>query len=154
MDAMDKEHFLKEKYANLLKQLKGDELGQWGVLSAQGMVEHMSDAIGEAWGRIPRSLQTPPEALEKAKSFAMSDREFRPGTKNSLMPDTAPPLRHPDMAAAIHEIEQELIHFMDYYRAHPHATITNPFFGDLNYQEWLQLLHKHAMHHLKQFNLV
>jgi hypothetical protein len=30
----------------------------------------------------------------------------------------------------------------------------NPFYGDLNYEQNVQLLHKHALHHLKQFGVV
>jgi hypothetical protein len=30
----------------------------------------------------------------------------------------------------------------------------NPFFGDLNFEENVHLLYKHALHHLKQFGVM
>ncbi len=150
---MDKELFFKEQYIPLIKKLTGEEKGNWGVLSAQGMVEHMSESIAIASMRIVHALHTPPEQVERFKSFALSDKEFKPGTKNALMTDDAAPLRHKSMADAINELEEEVKEFLSFYEHKPEATVLNPFFGDLNYNEWLHLLNKHAVHHLKQFNL-
>jgi hypothetical protein len=149
-----KEHFLKHDYLPLLKKLKGDEKGNWGVLSAQGMVEHMSESIAIASMRIVHALHTPPELVEKMKSFALSEKEFKPNTKNALMSDDAAPLRHPNMEAALKELQTEIDEFISFYEHKPEQTVTNPFFGKLNYEEWLHLLHKHAKHHLKQFNII
>jgi hypothetical protein len=150
---MEKEKFLKEKYIPLLKKIPADKKGSWGVLSVQGMIEHMTDSIGLGWGRLKEPLQTPQNLLERARSFALSDKEFKPGTKNSLMTENAAPLRHPDIDAAIAELENEINSFIAYFQKHPNAVITNPFFGEMNYAEWLHLLHKHAVHHLKQFGV-
>lgn len=149
-----KEFFFQNEYIPVLRRLNGDEKGQWGVLSPQGMIEHMTDSIGIAWSRIQLPIHTPPEMLEKYKSFAMSDKEFKPGTKNALMSEEAPLLRNPDIASAITELEIEIKSFIEYHKTHPSVIVTNPFFGDLNYEEWLHLLYKHAIHHLKQFNLI
>ncbi|HWY37951.1 MAG TPA: DinB family protein [Bacteroidia bacterium] len=151
---MEKERFLTEEYIPLLGKLKADTKPQWGVLSAQGMVEHMTDSFGIAWERLKEPMQTPPEWLEKAKSFAMSDKPFKPNTKNTYMSETPAPLRHANMQAAIKELETEIADFVQYFKQRPGKIVTNPFFGDLNYTEWVHLLHKHSLHHLKQFSLV
>lgn len=149
-----KEEFLKTQYIPLLKKLSGIEKGNWGVLSAQGMVEHMSEAFAQASMKIVHALHTPPEQVERMKSFALSDKEFKPNTKNALMSDEAAPLRNKDMLTAINELEDEIKEFIGFYEHKPEQKVTNPFFGDLNYEEWVHLLHKHAIHHLKQFNLI
>jgi len=151
---MDKEAFLLKEYIPLLKKLTGTEKGQWGLLSPQGMIEHMTDSIGIAWERIKEPLQTPVEHVEKMKAFALSDKEFKPSTKNSLMPETPAPLRNTTMADALIELEYEIQKFANYYKVNNEAVVINPFFGPLNYPQWIQLLHKHAIHHLKQFNLL
>lgn len=148
------EQFFKENYIPTLKKLKGNEVGLWGVLSPQGMVEHMTDSIGVAYGRIKENLQTPETLLEKTRAFALSDKEFKPNTKNVLMSETPASLRNATMSEAIGELEKEISSFMDFYKAHPDQKVLNPFFGEFDYNEWLHLLHKHAVHHLKQFNLV
>lgn len=148
------EQFFKESYIPLLKKLKGDEIGAFGVLSPQGMIEHMTNSFAESYGRIKQELQTAPENLERMKAFAMSDKEFKPNTKNSLMSETPDSLRNPSMNTAILELEKEITDFINFYKSNQNHIQTNPFFGDLNYTEWLHLLHKHATHHLKQFNLI
>ncbi|MBK7816688.1 MAG: hypothetical protein IPJ60_03480 [Sphingobacteriaceae bacterium] len=51
-----KELFFKEQYIPLIKKLNGNEKGNWGVLSAQGMIEHMSESIAIASMRIVHAL--------------------------------------------------------------------------------------------------
>ena len=55
--------------------------------------------------------------------------------------------------AAIGALQQELIYFFEAYEKKPQLVIRNPFFGDLNFEENVQLLFKHALHHLKQFGV-
>jgi len=149
----NKELFFQQEYIPLLKKLNGNEKGNWGVLSTQGMIEHMTDSIGIAWKRVEHPLQTPEAILERVRTFALSDKDFKPGTKNNLMTEEAAPLRNFSIEAAITELEQEVKSFLDFYKKNPEAVVLNPFFGEFNYEQWLHLLHKHALHHLKQFNL-
>lgn len=148
------EQFLANDYIPLLKKLSGSEKGNWGVLSPQGMVEHMTNSVGEAWGRIPQKLITPPDKLEASRTFMLGDKEFRPNTKNVLMGDQPDALRHSNMADAVNELERELQLMVEYHRSNPNATFMSAFFGELNYEQWLHLLRKHAVHHLKQFSLL
>jgi hypothetical protein len=150
----EKEEFFTKHYIPILKTLKPDAKGKWGKLSAQGMVEHMTDSIGIAWGRIKLPLHTPEPLVPKFKEFALSDKEFKPETKNALMNEEPDPLRNTDLYASIDELAKEIQEFVDYHKAHPNEKILNPFFGELDYKEWLHLLHKHAIHHLKQFDIV
>lgn len=151
---MEKENFLTKEYIPLLKTLKADAKPLWGVLSAQGMVEHMTDSVGIAWERLKEPMQTPPEFLEKARGFALSEKEFKPNTKNSYMSETPAPLRKKNMEEAISELEHEISSFVSYYKNNAGATVVNPFFGTFNYEQWVHLLHKHAIHHLKQFSVI
>lgn len=150
---MNKEQFFTQQYVPLLKQLHGTEKGEWGVLSAQGMIEHMTNSIGEAWGRIPRTLQTPADIQQRVRDFGLSDKEFKPNTKNALMSEEPAPLRHASIAEAISELEAEIRSMVQFHQEHPGTSFMNPFFGELNYDEWLHLLHKHAVHHLRQFRI-
>ena len=149
-----KEQFFKTEYIPLLNQLSDNEVGLWGVLSPQGMIEHMTDSFGNAYGRIKNTLQTPSELLERVRIFALSDMEFKENTKNSLMSETPAPLRNSSISLAIDELENEIKAFFDFYNSNPTHVEMNAFFFVFNYEQWLHLLHKHATHHLKQFNLL
>jgi hypothetical protein len=154
MTSKEKELFFLNEYIVLLKNLKGDEKPLWGKLSAQGMIEHMTDSIGIGWKRIQQPLYTTPDNLPKAKAFMLSDKPFKENTPNPYMPDNPPPLRNKNIEEAIAELQAEIQNFVQFHHNHPGILVQNPFFGDLNYEEWLHLLHKHARHHLKQFGLI
>lgn len=70
------------------------------------------------------------------------------------MPNTPAPLRNKTIQDAIEEVEKEIQPFFNFHKQHSGIIVQNPFFGDLNYEEWRHLLYKHAMHHLKQFGLI
>jgi hypothetical protein len=148
------EQFLKGGFIPLLKQLSDNEVGLWGVLSPQGMIEHMTDAFANAYGKIKLPAQTPEAILLKVREFALSETPFKENTKNVLMSEEPAPLRNNNITEAIWELEIEIIAFMEYYKSNPDSINLNPFFGDFNFEEWLHLLNKHAKHHLKQFNLL
>lgn len=151
---MDKLNFLKNEFPQLLKKIDPAAKGNWGVMNGQQMVEHMAESIRMATGKEKQHLHTPVENVEKFKAFAMSDKEFKPNTKNAIMSETPAPTTKADMREAIAEVENEIGDFILYFENNKGAILTNPFFGDLNFEEWTHLLHKHAVHHCKQFGLM
>jgi hypothetical protein len=151
---MDKLNFLQNEFPQLLKKLSPDTKGAWGVMNAQQMVEHMAESISFATGKNNQSLHTPEEHVEKYKEFALSDKEFKPNTKNVLMSEVPPPTTKANMQEAIAEVEKQTKAFIEYFQNNKESTLTNSFFGDLNFHQWLHLLHKHAVHHCKQFDLL
>jgi hypothetical protein len=151
---MDKLNFLKNEFPLLLRKLNPESKGAWGVMNGQQMVEHMAESISFATGKNNQSLHTPAEHVGKYKEFAMSDKEFKPNTKNALMEETPAPLKKNNMQEAIADLEKEIKNFKDYFENNKGATLTNSFFGDLNFEEWTHLFHKHAVHHCKQFGLL
>jgi len=150
---MDKLNFLKTEFPKLLRTLNPEAKGEWGVLNGQQMVEHMTESVSFATGKNNQALHSPIEHVAKYKEFAMSEKEFKPNTKNALMSDTPVPVKNNEMESAVIELEKELAAFIDYFDNNKGAVLTNSFFGDLNFEEWLHLLHKHAVHHSKQFRL-
>jgi hypothetical protein len=149
-----KEHFLKEDLIPLLQKLRGDEQALWGVMTAQQMIEHFADAVKIANGKLVLPVENEGEKLARLRLFMMSEEPFKENIKNPLLPAEGIAPRQPDLAASIQKLQKELNHFFEVFSAHPELTTANPFFGDLDYAMNIQLLHKHALHHLKQFGLV
>ena len=147
------EQFLREEYIPLLQQLSDNEVGLWGVLSPQGMIEHMTDAFANAYGRIRLPAQTPEAILPKVRAFALSETPFKENTKNILLPDEPLPVEKQVLEESIAELETEVNHFFETWSKNPQGIIRNPFFGDLDYEHWVGLLYKHAWHHLNQFGI-
>ena len=149
----DKLTFLRIEFIEHLKSLSPDTIPAFGKMNVQQMVEHMSDSIRIANGKDPHSIVTPHERLPLMKDFIMSERDFRPNTPNSLLGDKPVPCKNASLTEAIIELDMEIKDFITYFESHDGLTSTNPFFGVLNYAEWVQGLHKHAIHHLRQFGV-
>jgi hypothetical protein len=153
--SIEKENFLRTKFVTYLQQINPATSPRWGKMSVQHMIEHFGgDAVRNANGHLRiEKILTPPERLEAMREFLMSEKPFKENTKNVLMGEEPAPLRYKTVQAAIGALQQELIYFFEVYAANPQMIIRNPFFGDLNFEQNVQLLYKHALHHLKQFGV-
>lgn len=150
----EKLHFLQNDFIFLLKHLAPDAKGKWGVMNGQQMVEHFIDVLKSASGKLKLPVLNEGERLEKFRAFLMSESPFKENTKNPLLSDSPASTRHSTMQGAIAELQLEMNDLVSLFEGNPTFTTKNPFFGELNYEEVIQLLHKHAIHHLKQFGLV
>jgi hypothetical protein len=149
-----KEIFLKEDFIPLLEKLKGHEKGKWGIMNAQQMIEHFADSVKNANGKLILPVLNEGEKLQKFRNFLMSEEPFKENTKHPLIAEEGTPLRRRDLQSAIYKLKKELDYFFEVFEKHPELKTGNALFGELDFNMNIQLLHKHAMHHLKQFGLV
>ncbi|MEZ5018236.1 MAG: hypothetical protein R2800_14350 [Flavipsychrobacter sp.] len=153
MSTTNKAAFLRTEFPSLLSSLDPNTERKWGKMDAQQMVEHMSYSMRQANGRDLYECVTPEEHLPKMQAFLMSEKPFRENTPNVLIGDDTVPHERANIADAITELREEIDHFFEVFDSNPNKKIMNPFFGELNYEMWVQLLHKHAWHHLNQFGI-
>jgi oxepin-CoA hydrolase/3-oxo-5,6-dehydrosuberyl-CoA semialdehyde dehydrogenase len=149
----EKISFLSDELIPLINKLTGDEKGKWGKMNAQQMVEHLSGFFKVSTQKIQFPLTTPAEHLPKYKEFLMSDKPFRENTKAPVLPEDPLPLRFSTMKDAVNELSESVNDFFDFFKDDPSKTTLHPAFGELNFDEWVQLHHKHVSHHLRQFGL-
>lgn len=148
-----KADFIRSKFIPLLSSLQPEQKGRWGKMNAQQMVEHLSDAFSQASGKKKMKSAFTEEQTRKNYTFMMSEKPFRENTPNQLLPDNPSPFKNASMKEALAELQKEIDFFFQVYEGNPEMRIINPFFGNLNFQEQVQLLHKHAIHHARQFGL-
>ena len=153
--SIEKENFLRTRLVPLLQQLPPDSASRWGKMNVQQMIEHLAgDSFRTASGRLVfEKILTAPEQLARMRAFMMSEKPFKENTANPLLGVDPIPLRFKTVQGAIGALQQELIHFFETFEKNPLLITRNPFFGDLNFDENVQLLYKHALHHLKQFGV-
>jgi hypothetical protein len=150
----EKRDFLRHKLTTYLKLVPSDRPAQWGKMTLQQMIEHFSDSVRIASGKtVYTDIITPEVHLQKFRDFAVSDRPFRENTVNPLMPEVPAPVLNPSVDEAIRELQEEIDYFFTVFEKNHLQVTRNPIFGDLNFEENLQLLYKHGVHHLRQFGV-
>jgi hypothetical protein len=154
--SFEKENFLRTKLVHCLQQLDPSTKPRWGKMNVQQMIEHYAGhAVRNASGRLKiEKIVTPLDKLAAMREFMMSEKPFKENTKNPLLGEEPASLRFHTPQAAIGALQQELIYFFEAFKNDPRLTTRNPFFGYLNFEQNVQLLYKHALHHLRQFGVV
>lgn len=149
----EKENFLRSRFVPLLQQLKTETQPQWGKMNVQQMIEHFTDVMMVASGKIRLPVVTPPEKLPRYQEFMMSEKQFKENTKSPVLPEEPLPLKKHTKEAAIGKLKEELIYFFEVFENDPRLKTTHPVFGELDFEANIQILHKHALHHLRQFGI-
>ena len=148
-----KAEFLKNEYAKKLASLDPNTPPVWGKMSVQQMMEHMEDYIRISNGRNPHEIVTAEEHMPRMVAFLESEKQMRENTPNSLLPDVPPSVKHATVQDVIASIQTEIDHLFEVFEKEKGLKTTHPFFGNLDFEHTIQLLHKHATHHLRQFGV-
>ena len=136
-----------------LDKLTSETKPLWGEMSSQRMVEHLTDTIKIASGKIKFPLEIPEDKIEKMQAFLDSDK---PMARGIVVPfakkDEA--LRNEEIELAIDEFLLEWLDFDEHYAENESRTEAHPYYGQLNYEQWCRLHSKHLTHHFEQFGIV
>lgn len=125
----------------------------WGEMSAQRMVEHLTDTIMIASGKKKFPLEIPEDKIEKMQGFLESDK---PMARNIDVPFAKKneALRNEEIELAIDEFLLEWLDFEEHYSENENRTELHPYYGNLNYNQWCRLHTKHLTHHFEQFGIL
>lgn len=145
--------FLQTTYLGILKTLPLDMAPLFGKMNVHQMIEHMSYAFRQASGLIPLASINDATTTQKMYDFMMSEKPFKDNTPNPYLPDEPIAPIHATVELALERLAQDIALFANKFETHAELRILNPFFGNLNFEEWTHLLHKHAWHHLRQFGV-
>ena len=151
---MNKREFVQTRFHELASKLTPEQKGNWGVMNAQQMIEHVADFFKVSYGKLKFQQVTPPEQLSKFREFLWSDKEFRENTKAPMLPETAFAVRNNSMNASLLELQNDINNFFARFDGKEDEKTLHPVFGELNFEDWIQLHYKHTLHHAKQFGLI
>lgn len=149
----EKLHFLKDTYLVQLRALDPTTKPLFGKMNVHQMIEHMTDSFQMATEKIIPVHEQADDMTDKMKMFMMSEKPFRENTPNPLMSDEPLPTRHSTLEESLYELTAEIELFVKKFTDEPGKIVRNPFFGKLNFEEWIHLFYKHAHHHLRQFGV-
>lgn len=146
-----------EKLDNLISKidnLKADTEPQWGKMTAQHMVEHLSATLWISAGKVKVKCFTPENRLSAMQAFLESDKPMPRNFVSPAVGDDVPPLRFKTFEEAVKEFKSAYAAFQAYFKENPDVLVTNPAFGNLSFSQWKTFHSKHMTHHFTQFGLV
>lgn len=142
-----------ENLITLLDKLEADSKPEWGSMSAQRMVEHLSEMIDMSIGKGNYTFLGSEEKLESMQRFLDSDKPMARGIAVEFAPSDSE-LKHSELELAIDDFVDKWLSFEEYYNENPSNMNLHPFYGNLDEKKWRRLHSKHFTHHFQQFNLV
>jgi hypothetical protein len=147
--------FLKNDLVPLLGSIPSEKQPDWGNLTLQQMIEHLSDVQRLASGKISNKVLTvPEEKIPNLQKFLMSDKPFPQDVVNPIFPKDPQPVRNITTDEALKELQTEIDFYFSLIESDQEFSILHPYFGELNKEMNLQAVYKHALHHLKQFGVL
>lgn len=150
--AIHENSFLLRRTGYLLRKLEADTQPEWGGMTAQHMVEHLSVLVHISTGRI----KVPPFFDTKQTAdmrHAFLDHHHKLPQDLPVPPTGLIPLRFQNLEEAKEKLLENIGRFFSYYTENPDAVHVHPAFGPLNFQEWLHFHKKHFSYHFEQFGL-
>jgi len=98
-------------------------------------------------------LLIPEEKIKGMQAFLISDKEMPQNIQVPFAKENTP-LRNTDIELAIDEFTMAWVDFEEMYSQDQKKTALHPYYGNLNYEQWLLLHSKHFTHHFSQFGLM
>ena len=140
-------------FLEILENLDEKKSASWGKMTPQRMIEHLSDCIYMSCGIGNHELLIPEEKIKGMQAFLISDKEMPQNIQVPFAKENTP-LRNTDIELAIDEFTMAWVDFEEMYLEDPQKTALHPYYGNLNYEQWLLLHSKHFTHHFTQFGLM
>lgn len=145
----------RDNVESYLSKLKEDTKANWGIMSPQHMIEHLSFGFESAINKLKLDIDTPEEHWEK---YQDSLYNYRAMPKNfdapMLKKGELEELKYENLQQAKDAFLANWDAYIAYYKEHPNATANNAVFGPLDKDHWDLLIRKHFNHHFEQFSLI
>ena len=152
MTTQEQKEYLLNQLVNDFPSLSQPANTNWGKMNFNQMLEHLVESCKNASGDIIyENIYSPEERIPAMQAFLMTDKLFKPETKNSMMGEEPAPVNNENTNELFDELQSQLNRFYERFQQVENLVVRNPIFGDLNEELWTRLLYKHCIHHLHQF---
>jgi DinB family protein len=151
-DARDR--FLRVVVKEAVTTLAPDTRPAWGRMTAQQMVEHLTWMYDVSVGAAQVPCFVGEEQQKRIRAFLYDEHPSPRNLTNPALAGGLPPLKSPDLAAALAALDLARRRFVDRDESARRVAFTHPVFGPLVREEWSRFHCKHVFHHLLQFGLI
>lgn len=148
-------HFLQNELPQLIQQITQEHQPEWGKMSAQHMLEHLSLLFAISNGKIPLpdAQQNPEKIAHRKQKFFIEDLPFERNIRVAAIPEEPVPLKYENISEAKKSLLNGIDKFFNHFAEQPDSCFHHPVFGALAFNEWCHFHTKHCKHHFSQFKL-
>jgi len=149
----NRREFLTMQVPQILTNLKEDTVPQFGLMTPQHMVEHLTWVTKSS---LTRKSEPEPELSKSQQYF----RKFidngaifkhRPSDKTK---DDLAPLKYGSLAEAIENIPEAVDRLYQTFEENPNFKTFNPMMGEFNFEDQELFHYQHYKYHFYQFGLI
>jgi len=144
--------FLVNKVPELLKNLKSDTKADFGLMTPQHMVEHLTWITKVTTTRKGVPEDGPIE--NKMQKFFDAGCIFKHRPKEGETAADLPALKYGSLEEAIEQVPIAIKRFYDHYEADPDFKCYNPFMGEVGFTDIQKFHFQHYSYHFWQFGLL
>lgn len=148
-----KKEFLTEIVPTLLQDLKEDQEPQFGLMTPQHMIEHLTSIIKSSVKRYGEPDPALAERQSGFKRFIAGGAVFKHRDSDKTKADL-PELKYDSFAEAVPQLMVGIERFYKHYESNPDFKTYNQFMGELDFEELETFHHSHVCYHLWQFGLL
>ena len=144
-----------ELIKNSLETLAADTPAQFGIMTPQHMIEHLTVTVKISYGRIkiPNFELSEKQKFQKT-ALLDTNLEFPKGVMApGMTTGELTSLRNTNLFKAQEQLQDSILAYHAHFTSDPTATTVHPRFGQLTYVEWERFHRKHFKHHFEQFGI-
>lgn len=147
--------FKEINFTELLLHLQPDTQPLWGSMTAQNMIEHLTETLQISNGtKMLKMPDVPEHIFDNLRKFLVGKNEFPRGFVSPLAGTEPAILTHDSLTTAIIFFLAELEKYANFWTENPNVKFFSPTFGNLNMEQWDKFHQKHFTHHFMQFKLL
>ena len=154
MASTEKRDFLVNEVPEILKKLSSDSKGNFGIMTPQHMIEHLTWVIKSSAKKFENERESPPNKRQMGfQKFIQNGAVFQHRTSDKTT-DDLPPLKYGSLEEALTHIPEAVNRFYNFWDANPDYIPYGSFMGAMPFED-LELFHyMHVRYHLWQFGLL
>lgn len=154
MQDINKREYLINEVPKLLATLKSGTKANFGLMTPQHMVEHLTWTIKSGAKKHKGERENPPNKKQLGfQKFLRNGSilQHRPSEKTK---EDLPPLKYGSLEEALSHIPEAIQRFYDFWDSDPGYLPYSSFMGEVSFEE-VELFHfMHFRYHLWQFGLL
>lgn len=143
-----------EELKETLNKLNEYAEPEFGIMTPQHIIEHLSSSVKMATGKfVVKQFTTAEEAVAAKNKLIVSNDPFPKGIKSPVLPEGLAELKFMSLQAAKNDLIENVEEFNALLTNNKEHKAVHPRMGELSVTEWKRVLDKHFTHHFSQYNL-